>query len=452
MLSLKLWHRIGFWFKDKTFTKLFKDSGVLLSGNVGASLFRLAYLTLTVRALTAKDFGILVILQTYVAVLGGLFNFQSWQMVIKYGAEALEHKQLKSFKGLVKFGIVIDTLSALVAALVAVSAAYWVGGWRNWPAAVVQMAMVYSVSIVFQITGVPTAVLRLFDRFHLVAVQDTVSAALKLAAVTVAYCMRADLWTFLVIWISGDIAGNLLLMLFAWSTLVKEGFTGWWRERYADWRKVLKFALWTNLTCSLELPFQELDKIVAAMVISVEAAGIFKVFKQLSMLVAKIAVPVYQAIYPQLSSLIALGEPDQAVQVAKRSGVVLLLFTLPTAIVCCLSSPWWMSHVFGPGYAGESAAFCLYFMLRAMSVGFISIHPLFIAMGFVQSNAAITGFANALYLLAGWFLGSHYGLMGLALAYGMQCTSIVVCKMYIISSRFSQLYAAPLRIEQSRRD
>ena len=52
------------WFKDRLFRLLFKNVGVLVSGDALSSLFGLGYLALTTRALGAWQFGVLVLMRS----------------------------------------------------------------------------------------------------------------------------------------------------------------------------------------------------------------------------------------------------------------------------------------------------------------------------------------------------------------------------------------------------
>ena len=396
------------WFRDDAFRRLFKNVGVLFTGNIGASLLGLASLVLTARALGPERLGILVLIQTYIAIVDRLFNFQSWQAIIKYGAEALEHGRRDDFKGLIKFGTILDMASAIVATVVAILAAYWIGQWKGWDQKTINMIMIYSAIILFHLSGTPTAILRLFDRFKLFAIQKIIASAFKLGGVFFAFLSKAELWEFILIWMATDVLGNLLLLFFGWSLLAKKAFTGWWHAKCEEWQKVFKFTWWTNITSTFDLPIKQFDVMIVAAVISLEAVGLYKIFKQVTLVLTQVADPIYQVIYPQFSTFLAQGKARKAVHMAVKTGAILLAFSLPMAFIISLLSPWWMNLIFGAAYTKELLALGVYLFLKAISIGFITIHPLFIAMGFVRYNVAILAVSNTLYVLAAWFFGRDF--------------------------------------------
>ena len=88
------------WFKEDSFRLLFKNAGTLLSGNMIAWILGLITFAITARILGPTQFGIFVLITTYVTIVDKILNFQSWQALIKYGAEVLEKKNNDSFKSI----------------------------------------------------------------------------------------------------------------------------------------------------------------------------------------------------------------------------------------------------------------------------------------------------------------------------------------------------------------
>jgi O-antigen/teichoic acid export membrane protein len=236
-----------------------------------------------------------------------------------------------------------------------------------------------------------------------------------------------------------DVLGNLLLLFFGWSLLAKKAFTGWWYAKCEEWQKVFKFTWWTNITSTFDLPIKQFDIMIVAAVVSLEAVGLYKIFKQVTLILIQVADPIYQVVYPQFSTFLAQGKTRKAVRLAVKTGVILLLFSLPMAFVISLLSPWWMSSIFGEAYTKDLLALGVYLFLIAISIGFISIHPLFIAMGFVKYNVAILAVSNTLYVLAAWFLGGIFGLMGIVIAYGIQFSSILISKYCLLSDAYRKI-------------
>jgi O-antigen/teichoic acid export membrane protein len=208
------------WLYDGLLRKLFKNSAILFSGNIVSSIIGLVSLAITARALGVEQFGYLVLISTYVLIVDKLVNFQSWQAIIKYGADALEHNKKNDFKSLLKFGFILDIGTAVLGTLLAASAAWFIGSWIGWKDEHKLMAAAYSFTILFHISGTPIAILRLFDQFKKTSIQQVYASVFKLVGVTIAFILDAGLWGFLLVWALTDILGKILLVYYARKELI----------------------------------------------------------------------------------------------------------------------------------------------------------------------------------------------------------------------------------------
>ena len=255
-----------------------------MSGNVITAGIDLVSLALTARALGPELFGVLVLVQTYARFVDQFVNFQSWQAIIKYGADSLTDKRTGDFRSLVKLGTSLDLGGSLLGTTVAIAMVYWVGRWFEWEDETVRMAAMYSLTILLSLSPTPTAVLRLFDRFNLLAWQRVISAAIRMAALVVAWFVGADLWGFLVVWMVAQILDYLFLLALGWRELRRQGFgdalSAPLMRINAKFPGIWKFVITTNLSSSIRLGARELDVLIVGGTIGSAAAGIYKVAKQ----------------------------------------------------------------------------------------------------------------------------------------------------------------------------
>ncbi len=102
----------------KIFNKLLKQAAILLGGNLfsaGANFLAIIVLT---QALSAHNFGVFVLLQTYILFMAALFNPQAWQGFIKF--TALNESKLKQ---IITHTFKYDLLSAVAGTVITLSLA-----------------------------------------------------------------------------------------------------------------------------------------------------------------------------------------------------------------------------------------------------------------------------------------------------------------------------------------
>src|SRR5690554_3233363 len=95
----------------------FKNARKLLLGRGAQGVMSLLYTSLSARALGVEGFGILTLVYSSVMVLRGLLGFRSWQVVLKFGSEALVRKDRDHLLSLVSFALIIETLAGLLGAV-----------------------------------------------------------------------------------------------------------------------------------------------------------------------------------------------------------------------------------------------------------------------------------------------------------------------------------------------
>ncbi len=313
--------------------RLFKNAGILFSGNIVASAFGIVSLSLTARALGTESFGVLVMITTYVLIIDRLVNFQTWQAIIKYGADALAKKNYDDFKALIRFGFLLDGGTAVLGTILAASFAWFFGRMRGWNDTNVLMAMLYSFTILFNINGTPTAILRLHDKFKALSIQRAIGAAIKLIGCTIAFVTGAGLWSFLLVWAVTDIAGKLILILLSLIELKKQNLSGMHRLTsstcIADrFKGIWSFVWTTNLNASIRMASREIDIMLVGGVLGLRAVGLYKIAKQFSSIITLAIDPMYQAIYPELSKLYAKRNIRQFVAFGIKSAFLAGTFAI----------------------------------------------------------------------------------------------------------------------------
>jgi O-antigen/teichoic acid export membrane protein len=297
--------------RDDLLRRLLRNTSYVLTGTAGASFLALVALALTARALGPELLGILAMIQAYAAMVDRA-RIECWPALIKYGAEALEDERHDDFKSLIKFGFLIDIASALFATMVAVGGVFAAGWWFDWAPETVQMAGLFSASILFRTSSMPTAVLRLFNRFGLNAAQDVATNAVRVLLVAVAYMAGAGLWAFLLITMAAQILNSLVLTIVGWTVLWRQGYRGVMGSSCKGITQrcpgIWSFIWSLNAGNIARRSTRELDILFVGGVLDPAAASLYHIAKKLGEILSLVGTPIQQAVYPELARLWARTE------------------------------------------------------------------------------------------------------------------------------------------------
>jgi len=407
---------------------LFRNTAILLSGDASARLISLASLTITVRSLGPEYFGMLALAETYAKLVDRIVNFQSWSGVIKYGSEALQDERREDMPSLVMAGYKLDILSAIVGFFFAYSLVPQVAKYFGWKQEMVLAAKTYTFLILMNITGTPIGILRLTENFNLLAKQRIIYSFLRFGAVTYAAITKGTLIHFILAWLLSEITGYVILNSYAFKIIKRNNWLPSKGRIKGAPKGFLPFVLWTNLASTVNVPIRFLDIFLVSSIVSVQAAGIYKVFQQISHVLKKPAEPLGQVVFPYFSKLIAEKSYKNLIL---SGGKILLLVSFGAffgATLLGLSAGWWLPGIFGEDFRPFVFYFFLYIVVQALAVAIIPVDALFIALGLVQKNFIIQLLANISFLVSAYVLGRHFGLQGIILALAIHPIIIATMK------------------------
>lgn len=409
------------WFDNEIFQRLFKNAGILLAGNSYAYLLAFISYLLAARSLGPDQFGIFVTIQAYVLVIDRLVNFQSWQALIKYGAEDLKEKRNESFKSLIKFGLLLDLSTAFLGTIIALIGFSFLIKILHWDIHLAQSAWFYCLLILANLSGTPTAILRLFNKFKVYTMPQVITQSLRILCIIIAFIYDAKLLVFLYIWFIWDVANYLILLYLGLRELKKQNINDIWShplsKLFINKRNLLKFVFSTNIISSIRLTTRELDILIIGGILGTAAAGLFKMAKLFSSILVKIFDPLYDAIYPELAKLNASNQIREFKNLIVRTGFMtggggLILF-----FGFIIFGQYIINMTLGSQYTSIYPTAVLYMSAIVIAIITIPFTPAILALGKYNMLLIALLISSAIYLCLMPFLLKSFFINGAAIGY-----------------------------------
>nr|WP_281431834.1 lipopolysaccharide biosynthesis protein [Rhizobium setariae] len=305
-----------------------KSIAHMLTGNFSASLIGLAGFALTARALGPADYGILALCFAFTRAVERLVSFQSWQPLIKFGADALETGKLDDLRQLLKFGLLLDISAALLAWVVAVLLIYFASPLFGITDATRTFALIYCTVLPFQISGMPTAALRLYGRFSVLAYGQVFGSILRVLLCLLGVFLSWGLLEFTLIWMGMQIATSVSMTLYAFAELRRQGLHGTFMaplrgvtERFPGlWR----FALSANVSLTIRSSASEFDTLLVGYLADPTSAGLYHIAKRIGRIAQQAGVQVQAVVYPELAKLWATRAVGAFNQIVRQTQWILL--------------------------------------------------------------------------------------------------------------------------------
>ena len=416
---------------DEFWKSLFKNSFIAVIGEGGASFINFFVIILLIKLIGSEGYGILTLAQTYMTIVDTLLNLQCWRSVIKYGEEAKIKNKVEEFYGYIKFGTIIDVVTAIIGTVVCFLLVSVIGSLLNWNSLTIISAKIFSLVIISHFSGTPIAVLRMENKFNLVSIQKILASSIKLITLLIILFSNGSISVLngVIIYAVTDIISNLILVIMAvWVIHKNYGLRKILKSKFPKKTKEFsKFTLWTSLSDITDIPVNYFDVFIISQ-LSLELVSVFKVFKQIIALISKMATPIYQAIFPQFSKLTASDKLDVAYNAVKKIQKFVVMYILPILIVVGLTSYYWLNIIFDSFYSNYWYVLLFYIIIHTISISYTTIHPLFISMGKVKEDFIYVLITNVLYFIFALILVNYLGMLGIVISYAVQSFSIILLK------------------------
>lgn len=395
--------------------RVLRNFGVVLRGRGIAAIFNLAATALMANALSATEFGLVILLHTYVLAVRGILNFRTYEAIVRFGVPQHENGEDEGLKQLFRTTTAIDLTSAAAATLLGISAASFAGSFLYWDAEMISLASLYSLVMLTTVSNTPNGILRLYDRFDALSVFYTVGPAIRITGVAIAWTMDADIRIFIAIWAAAFVLENTWLFIRGHLEFYRHLNSSIWKggswkeigKTSGEFRHFIAVVYWQT---NIDLLPKHLAVLLAGNLLGPAAAGMFRLARDFSSILSKPAMMLREVLFPDLTRILhnkAAGFHElgfRAVKTAGAAGLLLVLLSIPAA------AP--ILEIIGPEYTEAASLLTLMLLAATFELAGSPLRAAAYAMGKVAQILRIYMLSVVVYLGLFYVLTPVMGLPG----------------------------------------
>lgn len=403
--------------------RLVKNSSLLVGGAAGASVIGLVNIAIVARVLGPEGYGMVALIVAYAAIVDKLLNFQSWQPVVKYGAALLGDESRPRLAHLTVLAFGIDVATALLALVVAYAGSFLVFPLFDWDPSLWWLGQLYLVTLPFRTTGAARGLLRVFDRYDLIAKQSVWGPIVKLLLLgSVAALSDLDLLRIVLIYAAADMLANAVYVGYAFGELRRRrvGLRSGLRAVTSGTRPFpgfMRFLVSSNLNGTSKLAITDLDTLLSGVVIGTAAAGYYRLIKTVAKLLTKVSGPFYEALYPEFATLVHEHQLRRMRGVGRRLAAILGGVAMVGLVGFALVGRPLVELALGPEYLPIYSGFLLFGMGLVLQMFAVPVSAMVLALGL--PDRAMSWYWAAAVVFTGTFVlfGMLWGLDGACAAF-----------------------------------
>ncbi len=376
----------------------------LLGGKGFGGVASLIYLAVAARALGPAQFGLFSLVLAYGQTIANLMQFQSWQAVIRYGAQHRADGEPGRLARLLGFTTTLDLATAVLGAGIAWLGVGLAGPWLGWSAVEQRDAALFGAALLLSIGATPNGVLRLFDRFDLLTYCQAIGPSVRVIGSLTAWWLGGGVPGFLAVWASAALIQSGVTWFVALGPRQRRPALG--RAAFAqaarENRRIWRFSWMTNLSSSLTVTGEQAATLAIGGVVGTSMAGGYRLASRVAKGLVKPVQAMARVLYPEMARLVATDDRATLARIAGRVELVTAGLAVVVVAVFAVAGGTVLTLLAGPGFGSARELLLLLAVAAAIDLSGLGLEPVLNAHG------------KAGKVLAGRAAGAAVNLGGLA--------------------------------------
>ncbi len=415
--------------------RLLRNLKWIFSAQVAVALLGMVYLAFGARALGAAGLGLIAVLEAYSRIMARLLHLEPWQAVIRHASTALENDEVDRFGRLIGLSVLVDLAGGVLAATVAFFLAPILAPLLGLEDTYYWLLPVGAAACVLSLRATGISLLRIYDRFDILAKLDSATAAFRAFLAIMAWAFDLGLVGFAAIFVLISLLDGTLAYLVGLTQMRKRGHRlqfGGIRETLAENPGFLRFMWNSNLSVILRQTSQRLDVIILAAMVPATAVGYYHIARRCGDAALRLGRPLSQTIYPEFTRLSARGQVAKLGKILRNisAGFAVVLVLVLTPVI------WQLDKIILAFFGPEFGPAVPVVAIQAVAVGFYLfgciVNPALLSLEQDRAMVRIGALITGLFFVVIYPMVTTFGVAGAAASH-LICNAIwlVLCSIVL---------------------
>jgi O-antigen/teichoic acid export membrane protein len=403
--------------------KIFRNATWLFGDKSASSIFIAIQTVITAKMLGVNNYGLLVLVITYVDIVNELFDFNVWEAAIKYIGGFWESGEEEKTRSMIKFSYLIDISSGILAFAIAIAVSKLISKYVIHSPTAYKYIWIYSFCLLIEsANSTSIAILRVFNKYRRIAFIRSSQALFRLVIVSILLLSGLGIKGVLFGYIAGSFMGFCIRMVVIDQTLTEHQLGKWWSANLNLIRNHLKGITWflgnTNLAATVRIGE---DKFFGILILGYfsgkEAVAFYNVATSTAKIVNFIVDPLYEALYPDLVKIKTISALQDIQKVVKDITKKLMIIIVPIIIIVFIFSGSIIKLIFGIDYIPASNILRIVALAALIARSTFWINPVLLTMGKPGLRTILGLVSTSSYLVLLFMFVPPYSYKGAGFAY-----------------------------------
>lgn len=305
--------------------RILANTAWLLGGKGFGGVCSLVYLAILTRTLGLKDFGHFSLIFATAQALIAIAGFQTWQIVVRYGAPHVHARDWDKFGRLAIVAGVMDAIGAMIGCLVAFVVIYGFSGVLDLNPKYIDTAFWFSCAMLWALVSAPTGIVRALNRFDVSVYVEAVVPLGRLVAALLIWWHGPTVGLFLLAWACVDLTEAVLYWFMARRLApqaVRLSHIRDWRLAIEENPSIRPFFFITYAGSSLDAVMKNGPLLAVGALVSTKAAGLYRLASQLTQAMSKLSTLLTRAVYTEVAHARVASAAEEFRRLAVQTSLI----------------------------------------------------------------------------------------------------------------------------------
>lgn len=307
------------------FRRLLLNAVWLLGGKGFGAVCSLVYLAILTRTLGLKDFGHFSLIFGTSQALIAFVGFQSWQTVVRYGAQHVHGARWEAFGRLAMLAGMLDVIGAVIGSAIAWLAFYQFADVLDINVSLIDTAFWFNIAALWALVSAPTGIVRALDRFEVSTYVEALVPSGRLLSALFIMWTGPSLERFLLAWALIDIAEAIAYWIAArvlCPEAVRLSHLRHLGQTLEENPGVVGFSATNYASTTIDAAYRFGPLLIVGYVAGTRAAGVFRLAQQVAQGLSKFSTILSRSAYTEISRTRAsTGESEYRRLLLQTTGV-----------------------------------------------------------------------------------------------------------------------------------
>lgn len=421
-------------------SRMLANTAWLLGGKGFGAVCSIIYLAILARSLGLKDFGHFALIFGAAQALVAIAEFQTWRVVVRYGAAHVHAKDWAAFGRLGMLAGLLDLVGAVLGIGVAWLVYYQFHEVLDLNLELRDGAFWFTCAMLFALVSAPTGIVRALDRFDVAAYVEAIVPAGRLLAALAIWLTEPSVFRFLIAWAAIDLVEAALYWLVA-RRLCPEAVS---LRNMRDWRRagqdnpgIGRFFLITYASSTVEAVTKQGPLLAVGYLVGTRAAGLFRLAHQLSQGLGKLSTLLMRAAYAEINRARVAADAGEFRRLVRQTSLIAAGAGAVVVVLAVLLGRQLLGLIGGEEFRAGYAILIPLTVAACFELASVAFEPVLHSTGRAR-QALAARFIGLIAIVTGvaWFAGEESGVeVALAVAVGGAVTYCVFGWMALRSMR-----------------